>query len=94
MISIGMVILAQYDEEELANNQSFLTGMSLSSLDVFKAGRILGLPQPGSQSPRRLNPYSCEHLFPLASLHLRRSATASQDLPKKQKQKKTPLLAR
>lgn len=86
MISIGMVILAQYDEEELANNQSFLTGMSLSSLDVFKAGGILGLPQPGSQSPRRLNPYSCEHLF---SSSIPASQEISHCLPGPAKKTKT-----
>ena len=82
MRSTGMVTVAQHNKGEPASNQSFLTGVSLSSLDVFKAGRMLGHPQRGRGSTRRLNPCSCEGLFPPASLHLRRTAAASHDPPK------------
>lgn len=61
-------------KEELANEQSFLTGMSLPSLGVFKqrlAGCTWNWPM------RRLNSCSCEHPFPLAPLHVRRTAAAS-----------------
>lgn len=74
--STGMVIPAQLSKGGLAHHLSFLTGMSLSSLDVFKAGRRLGHPQRGS-----LNRCPWEGLFPPASLHLR-TAAASHDLQK------------
>lgn len=73
-----MESLVQYNKEELAN-QSFLTGMSLPSLGVFKQ-RPAGCTW--SWSTRRVNSYGCEHPFPPASLHLRRTAAASHGLHK------------
>lgn len=46
----GMESLAQHNKEEIANNWSFFTGMSLPSLDVFKQ-RLTGcwgIPNPGA----------------------------------------------
>lgn len=68
-----MEMLAQH-KEELADNQSFLTGRSLPSLGVFKQ-RLAGCTW--NWSTRRLTSYSCEHPFPLASLHLGVTAAAS-----------------
>lgn len=70
----GMVTPVQYNKEELANDQSFLAGVSLPSLGIFKQ-RLAGCTW--SWPMRRLNSCSCEHPFPPAPLHLRRTAAAS-----------------
>lgn len=43
----GMWILAQHSKEEMADNQSIFTGMSLPSLDVFKQSQ--STQEPGQQ---------------------------------------------
>lgn len=77
--STGMDSLAQHNKEELANHQSFLTGMSLPSLGAFKQ-RLAGCTW--NWPTRRLNSYGCEHPSSPASLHLRRTAAASHGLGK------------